>query len=67
VEELQTNRKYGSEYARKPKKLLLSMVTKLMPAITSTKHSNQPNDVKGPNLMNKSLPFMKKSKAKQNE
>ena len=56
-----TNRKYGSEYARKPPKLLKSMVTKLLPALNSTKLSTKPNNEKGPNLMNKSLPFMKKS------
>ncbi len=42
-------------------KLLKTFTTKLIPQINAPKLSGQSNDKKGSNLMNKSLPFMKKS------
>lgn len=56
-----TNKKYSAEYARKPVKLIKSMVAKLLPQMETPKFSTQAESDRGANLMNKSLPFMKKS------
>ena len=56
-----TNKKYSAEYARKPVKLIKSMVAKLLPNMQTPKFSTKAESEKGANLMNKSLPFMKKS------
>jgi len=56
-----TNKKYSAEYARKPVKLIKSMIAKLLPNMQTPKLSNKSESEKGANLMNKSLPFMKKS------
>lgn len=55
-----TNKKYSSEYARQKVKLMKSFVGKLVQKMETTKLVAESPD-KGTNLMNKSLPFMKKS------
>ncbi len=55
-----TNRKYSAEYARKPVKLIKSMVAKLLPQMEAPKLVTKAESDRGLNLMNKSLPFMKK-------
>ena len=58
-----TNRKYSSEYAKTSSKLLRSLTSGLMPLLAPTKlDANLDSSKKGSNLMNKSLPFMKKGK-----
>ena len=62
VEELMTNKNYSSEYARQSSNLLKSLTKALMPYLTTTatKFDESSEGQKRPNLMNKSLPFMKK-------
>jgi len=60
LEELKVNKKYPAEYARMPKKLLKSMIDDLLPSMITPKFTDKPELGRGPNLMNKSLPFMKK-------
>ncbi len=63
VNELKTNKKYSAEYGRQNEKALRALISKFLPVLQAEEPEKKeiPDAPQGPNLMNKSLPFMKKS------
>lgn len=60
LEELQTNRKYSSEYGRHPVKLLRSQITNLVNLLETPKLVDK-QEAPSPNLMNNNLSVVKNS------